>query len=149
MEAHRRQVPIVMLGACAVAPKLNAIVPDFVDAGYRLSEHLLRLVDVPAALEARGYPPGLHAELHLDVSDDVLPQNNERFTVEVEGERASVRQGGRGELRIDVRGLAPLYTGHLSPGELKSTGYLDGPDQAIATAAALFAGPSPWMPDDF
>jgi len=43
MEAHRRQVPIVMLGACALGPKLNAIVPDFVDAGYRLSEHLLRL----------------------------------------------------------------------------------------------------------
>jgi len=43
MEAHRRQVPIVSLGACAEGPKLNAIVPDFVDAGYRLSEHLFRL----------------------------------------------------------------------------------------------------------
>ncbi len=43
MEAHRRQVPIVVLGACAEGPKLNAIVPDFVDAGYRSSEHLFRL----------------------------------------------------------------------------------------------------------
>lgn len=43
MEAHRRQVPIVALGACAASPKLNAVVPDFVDAGYRLSEHLFRL----------------------------------------------------------------------------------------------------------
>lgn len=43
MEAHRRHVPIVSLGACANSPKLNAVVPDYVDAGYRLSEHVYRL----------------------------------------------------------------------------------------------------------
>lgn len=43
MEAHRRRVQIVVLGACAAESKLNAVVPDFVDAGFRLSEHLYRL----------------------------------------------------------------------------------------------------------
>lgn len=43
LEAHRRRVQIVVLGACAAESKLNAVVPDFVDAGFRLSEHLYRL----------------------------------------------------------------------------------------------------------
>lgn len=43
MEAYRRHVPIVVLGACAAGSKMNAVVPDFVDAGYRLAEHLFRL----------------------------------------------------------------------------------------------------------
>ncbi len=43
MEAFRRHVPVVVLGACAAGSKMNAVVPDFVDAGYRLAEHLFRL----------------------------------------------------------------------------------------------------------
>ncbi|MBX3394563.1 MAG: GntR family transcriptional regulator [Phycisphaerae bacterium] len=43
LEAHRRRVQIVVLGACASESKLNAVVPDFVDAGFRLCEHLYRL----------------------------------------------------------------------------------------------------------
>lgn len=43
IEAYRRHVPVVALGACAVSPKLNAVLPDYVDAGFRLAEHLLRL----------------------------------------------------------------------------------------------------------
>ncbi|MCG8407227.1 MAG: GntR family transcriptional regulator [Phycisphaerales bacterium] len=43
LEAHRRHVPVVVLGACADSPKLNSVVPDYVDAGFRLSEHAYRL----------------------------------------------------------------------------------------------------------
>lgn len=43
MEAYRRHVPIVLIGACPTDPKLNAVVPDYVDAGYRVTEHLCRL----------------------------------------------------------------------------------------------------------
>ena len=59
------------------------------------------------------------------------------------------REGGRGGLRVDVRGLAALYSGRLSPEELRVTGLLDGEPRDLAAAALAFAGPAPWMPDMF
>ena len=110
---------------------------------------MLRLVDVRAALMARGYPAGLTAELHLDVRDDVLPANNGRFVLHVADSGGETAQGGRGELGIDVRGLAALYSGHLSPGELQATGYVEGRARVLACAESIFAGPAPWMSDVF
>jgi predicted acetyltransferase len=60
-----------------------------------------------------------------------------------------VREGGRGDVRVDIRALAVLYAGHLSPMELKVIGYIDGPGEQVAATARFFAGPSPWMPDVF
>ena len=37
---------------------------------------LLRMLDVPAALAARGYPKGVSGEVHLAVLDDMLPAND-------------------------------------------------------------------------
>ncbi len=42
-EVLRRQVPAVVVGACAPSAKLNAVVPDYTDAGFRLTDHLYRL----------------------------------------------------------------------------------------------------------
>ena len=105
-----------------------------------------RIVDVRGALEARAYPAGLDADVHLDVRDDVLGWNEGRFVLEVGDGHGKVRKGGRGRLGIDVRGLAALYTGHLTTGELASVGLADGADPP---ADAVFAGPAPWMPDFF
>ncbi len=110
---------------------------------------MLRIVDIRAALEARGYPAGLNTELHLKVADDLLARNNQRYVLEIADSKAEVHEGGRGELGIDIRGLASLYTGHLSPAELRATGYLEASDEVLATAAATFAGPAPWMSDIF
>lgn len=43
LHACRRQTPVVAIGACAASAKLNAVAPDFVDGGFRLAEHLLRV----------------------------------------------------------------------------------------------------------
>jgi predicted acetyltransferase len=110
---------------------------------------MIRIVDVVGALKARGYPAGLRAELHLDVSDDVLPHNNDRFVLEVVDGRGQVRSGGRGDFKIDVRGLASLYSGHLSPGALQAIGYLNANDETKQSAQAIFASPAPWMSDMF
>jgi predicted acetyltransferase len=110
---------------------------------------MLRIVHVAAALEARGYPLQHSAELHLDIRDDVLPTNTGRIVLEVADGHGYVKAGGAGDLQIDVRGLAALYTGFLSPHELALAGYAEGHDQAFAAAAAIFAGPAPWMRDHF
>lgn len=110
---------------------------------------MLRIVDVAAALAARGYSPGVAAELHFDVRDDLLPWNNDRFTLEIAGGRGSVRQGGPGRIRLHARGLAALYSGSMTPHELRLAGALDGPDADLAVASLTFAGPRPWTPDMF
>ncbi|MCU0492521.1 MAG: GNAT family N-acetyltransferase [Chloroflexaceae bacterium] len=112
-------------------------------------EWMLRLVHVPAALAARGYPPGLSAELHLDVRDELLPANNRRFVLHVANGRATVAEGGQGRIGLHVRDLAALYTGFMSPAEQAISGSLHGPPADLALLGALFAGPRPWIADMF
>jgi predicted acetyltransferase len=96
----------------------------------RIGHWLLRIVDVQKALEQRGYPKGIETELHLEVQDDLLTQNNGKFILKVSEGQGEVCPGGRGELRLSIRGLAPLYTG-------------------LSAATHLFSGNLPWMPDYF
>jgi predicted acetyltransferase len=110
---------------------------------------MLRIVDVIGALSARGYPAGVSAELQLDVRDELLPWNNGRFVLTVADRRASVRSGGAGWVGLDVRDLAALYSGYLTPQELLAAGSLAGSEADLATAAQIFAGPRPWTPDMF
>lgn len=112
-----------------------------------LYQWMLRLLDVPAALQARGYPAGLSAALHFEVEDDLFPENQGRFVLEVEGGEARVRRGGEGRMRLHVRALAALYTGFLSPEALRLAGVLEADEASLHTAATVFAGPPPAMPD--
>jgi predicted acetyltransferase len=122
----------------------------------RLLDHwMVRIVDVPAALLARGFPVGLSAEVHLDVEDDLLVANNGRFVLELRNGAPHVHSGGRGDLKVDIRGLASLYSGHLNPhqllftGQLQTQGRAKAASQALEAATATFGGPSPWLPDMF
>jgi predicted acetyltransferase len=110
---------------------------------------MLRILDVPAAMAARGWAPGVAAEVHLDVSDDLFPENAGRWVLCVADGAATCERRGRGDLRIDVRGLASLYSAWAGPGDLATSGLADGPPAAMAAAAAAFAGPVPWMADHF
>jgi predicted acetyltransferase len=110
---------------------------------------MLRIVDVRGALERRGWSPHVRGELELDVRDALLPDNARRWVLEVAGGRAEVREGGRGAVVLDVRGLASLYAGFLPAEELRVAGLCEGSDADLARATALFAGPAPWLVDFF
>lgn len=110
---------------------------------------MIRIVDLARALELRGYPADLEAELHLDVVDDLLPQNTGRFVLRVTSGQGQVTRGGNGDLRCKIRGLAPLYSSFLSPDSLRSVGWLEGSDRGVRAASLIFAGPEPWMPEIF
>ena len=114
-----------------------------------LKSWMLRVIDAKKALAGRGYPLGVEAELHLAIQDDLLAENHGNFILRVSGGRGEVMRGGKGELQLNVRGLASLYTGLFTPHQLKVSGYLAATEQAVAIATSMFAGSEPWMPDFF
>ncbi len=145
---HRSAACDIMWMGPPTDPALYLLAEQEHEVDWRM-DWMLRLIDVPAALARRGYAAGLTGELHLEVADDVLPANSGRFRLEVRDGRGRVEAGGRGDLRIDVRQLASVYTGHLSPWSLRTCAAIEATEEALTTAAALFAGPPPWMPDMF
>ncbi len=111
---------------------------------------MLRILDVEGALTGRGYADGVARAVGLEVEDDLIARNRDRFTVEVAGGRAHVRRGGDGPtVRISVRGLAAAYSGYLSAEQLASVGLASGDDAALAALTTIFAGPAPWLPEMF
>ncbi|MFB8788794.1 MAG: GNAT family N-acetyltransferase [Potamolinea sp.] len=110
---------------------------------------LLRVINVPKALEMRGYLAGMEAELHLKVRDSLLLENNGDFVLKVSGGRGEVSKGGKGDLQLDVQTLAPLYTGLFTPHQLQLIGKLEASTTTLAVAAQLFSASQPWMPDKF
>jgi predicted acetyltransferase len=110
---------------------------------------MMRLVDLRAAIEARGFSPLVRGEIQIEVRDVEGRENAGRWTIEVEGGRAQARTGGSGAVAIDIRGLAALYTGFLPAHDLRSAGLCDGSDEDLAVATAIFAGATPWVADFF
>jgi predicted acetyltransferase len=110
---------------------------------------LMRIVNVPSALEKRGYPIGVEAELHLEIEDDLLPNNHGKFILTVSQGQGEVLQGGRGDMKLTIRGLSPLYSGLFTPQQLQAIGFLEGSESALNAATQIFAGSFPWLPDFF
>lgn len=114
-------------------------------------EHwMTRILDAPGAIAARGYPPGLDVTVELDLADDRVAANHGRFVLEVAGGAGRLTAGGAGRVAIDVRHLAPLYTGYTPAPVLARRGALRGATAADVEALQwAFAGPTPWLRDYF
>jgi len=146
--SHAAQVERARLG-CAPYEPLLSLLPEQ-HYTLRLGCHwMLRVVDVPAALEARGYPASVRGELVIEVDDDLLDANRGPWTLRVEGGRGTVSRGGSGGIALGVRALAPLYTGFHDAHALRALGWLSGDDAQVGTARALFSGLLPSMTDAF
>ena len=110
---------------------------------------MVRILDLPAALEARGYPTGVSAEWQLDYTDDQLPENTGRWLVQIDGGTATVSPGGDGRIRATVRGLSGLFSGAYPAEAMAGPTHLVASDDDLASLTQVFAGPSPWMDDHF
>jgi len=128
---------------------LSQILPEETAVAVHPKRWMLRIVDLPAALEGRGYAAPARGELHLDVSDPALPENAGRWRVQVEDGRARVARGGEGRMRLDIGALAALYTGHARPELLALTERVAAPAQDLVLAGLLIAGPRPYLADVF
>jgi predicted acetyltransferase len=109
---------------------------------------MLRLVDLPAALQARPWPSGVAGQVRFRVEDRVCPWNTGTWRLELSGGQAKVEPGSSGSdpgATADVRGLASLFTGFAGPDDLVRAGLLAGFDaDALDLLRAAFASPRPW-----
>ena len=109
---------------------------------------MLRLLDVGAAIAARGFPAGVGCEVALTVEDAQLPQNSGDWLLKVEAGRGELVAGGSGGVRLDARGVAVIYAG-VPLSALRIAGLATGgrtEDDAALDAA--FAG-VPYLLDYF
>jgi predicted acetyltransferase len=146
--SHRSQIDHVQWRS-SVNDSLTLLLPEQTAKLRYTIRWMLRVVDVVKALEMRGYPSRIQAELHLDIQDNLLDANNGKFILSVANGRGEVTKGGKGELQLDIRELAPLYTSLFTPYNLQIAGKLHGTETAISAATQIFAGASPWMADFF
>ncbi|MBB5807485.1 putative acetyltransferase [Saccharothrix ecbatanensis] len=93
------------------------------------SAWLLRVVDLPAAVAARGWPAAewvKPAAVDLDVVDERAPWHAGRQRLVVEDGRVWVEPGGSGAVRLHARALGPWFSGMQDSHALRRAGLLDG-----------------------
>src|SRR5262249_52457520 len=106
----------------------------------------VRLVDVGAALSARGY--ARDGRVTFAVSDAFCPWNEGTWTLEGGTAKRSRR---RPDLRLDVTALGATYLGGFSFVQLARAGVVEEASRGAAPRAdALFATDrAPWCPEIF
>ena len=118
---------------------------------------MLRVVDAPAAIAARGFPPAVSAAVRLEINDDARPANSGSWQLEVaDGKGALTPAASSGTARravplaLGARGLGALYAG-TPVATLRLAGLAAGgaPDSdSDAALDAVFAA-TPYLVDDF
>ena len=110
---------------------------------------MLRVVDAPGAVTARGWPAHLRASVDLELVDDACPWNAGAWRLVLDGGTAELEPGGSGAVRVEPRGLAAWYAG-TTPAVLRRAGLLTGGTAADdALLAAATAGPPTSLLDYF
>lgn len=159
-EAALRSLLAYFRGFRGLGKTLTWAGPPFDPAAMLLAEQRLRphwtfrwmsrLLDVPGALVARGYPP-VSGSAVIEVDDPLFPKENNGPWL-LTAERGSVtveRTEAFGGSPIPIGILSAMFTGFLSPLEAMRLGWLDRDDPAVEVLERLFAGAPPWMQDFF
>jgi predicted acetyltransferase len=108
-----------------------------------------RLLDVPAAIEARGYPE-VDGECAIAVDDPLFEENRGPFLITANAGKVTVEPTDRASGDpIPIGLLTSLFTGYLSTADLVRLGGAAPDDPALPVLSRLFAGPAPWSPDFF
>ena len=118
----------------------------------RRSMWMLRVVDAPAAIAARGFPPPVSVSVPLEIHDQSRPANSGRWQLTVaDGTGALIPNGGGSSpesLTLGPRGVAALYAG-IPVARLRLAGLASGGTrESDAALDAAFAA-TPFVLDDF
>jgi predicted acetyltransferase len=105
---------------------------------------MLRVVDLPAAVAARGWPAAAHLNpisVDIDVVDEHAPWHAGRHRLVVDGDKVSCEPGGSGAVRLHARALGPWFAGSADSAMLRRAGHLDGDADAARLLDLLTGAP--------
>jgi predicted acetyltransferase len=115
----------------------------------RTSDSLwVRMVDIPRALAARRYATS--GELVIEIRDEFCPWNAGRYVLDggPDGANCSITTTRQPALTMTANELGALYLGGMRAHTLARAGRIEGADEAVARADAMFAwNPQPWAPE--
>ena len=123
--------------------------PGEVDVRIRAGP-MVRAVDVPAALEAIGYPADADVDLVLGVSDSLAGWNDGAFRLRVEDGEATVEAADADpDAEVGIGPLSQLVVGYRTAGTLAGDGELTGDGAAIDALDELFPARDPFHRERF
>ncbi|MET4921297.1 GNAT family N-acetyltransferase [Streptomyces sp. PSRA5] len=130
---------------------IQFLVSDVRRSDIRVRDSLhVRLVEVGAALAARGYQAPV--DLVFEVDDAFCPWNEGRWRLTGDEKGASCeRTADAADLSLSVRELATMYLGDTSPAALARAGLVrELRPGALTEASVAFTSPvAPWLPHGF
>ena len=130
---------------------LGAMAAGALAGDVHVTPWMLRLVDLPGAIAARGWPAApllRNASIDLEVTDPWAPWNQGRWRLELEDGSVRCEPGGAGDVQLAARGLGPWYAGGTPTSALRRAGVLRGGDASLLDALVGGRG-TPRMADYF
>lgn len=129
------------------------ILPQPVLHEIRNHPWMLRVVDLPAAVAARGWPvAGQLADTSVDIEvvDEHASWQAGRHRIFVDGGKVGCEPGGQGTVRLHARALGPWYAGSADTTMLRRAGLIEGDATAARVLDLLTGAPRlPRMADSF
>lgn len=128
---------------------VHLLAPEEAEHEMHAERWMLRLLDAPAGIAARGWPTTVEVDRLLHVEDPDIPANAGTWRLQVKDGAGSLTPADGEALTVGARGLACLYGG-TTVAALRTAGLAHGGDSDDDTALdAAFAGPTPYCLDYF
>lgn len=126
--------------------ELQLHVTEAVPAPSRIQPWMLRIVDAPAAIAARGFAGEVTTDVAFGLHDPDVPEHARTWRLRVADGAGELVETGEDAPVLHVRGLALLYAGVADSAGLVRSGLLERP---LPGLSAAFAGPAPQILDYF
>lgn len=114
---------------------------------------LLRVVDLPRAMAARGFRAGVSAVADIEVVDPQLPAKAGPWRLEVADRGGRAERGSAPRLRLGASALASLWSGYATASSLARLGLVQatgaGAGEALEALDSMFTGPTPSIGEFF
>ncbi|RLK59587.1 GNAT family N-acetyltransferase [Actinokineospora cianjurensis] len=125
---------------------LDLTVPGGLQRGLEMHDFMLRVVDLPVAVAARGWPAVAESKpfsVDIEINDPHAPWQAGRWRLIHEDGAVTAEPGGSGEVRLEARALGPWYAGSATATSLRKAGLLVGPREAAIALDRLTGAPHP------
>jgi len=136
-------------------PSVLSLVHDLLwlaaGAEVRSADHgpwMLRLVDLPGAIAARGWSSASDQRVEIEVTDPAA-ERPERYVLEVSGGKGSLTKGGSARVKAGVGAFAAWYAAGLTARRAGRLGLMSGPAEDLEALDALIVSRPNWLPDIF